>query len=212
MIDAEIRKRIRQDTPISCQEDVLTSNVFGLMRMLPDHLVKILSNAKHITNNEKLVQISTSSIASNSFELWKNFQNKNEKTDKHRDEPDVYFELENGKKIIIEVKYHSDESSENQLSDYARHCDYLIYLTFWTVHQTKAKVKYTYHPNIYLLRWEEFRQALEEEIAQTDCLVSSLLLQHIEKYLSYKIGSIWNGWSENIGKITYLYGGFYNGK
>ncbi len=179
------------------------------MRMLPNCLIKILANAKHITDNEKLVQISTSIIAPSSFELWKKFQNKNEKTDKLRDEPDVYFELEDGKKVIIEVKYHSDESSENQLSDYAKHCDYLIYLTFRSVHQTQAKSKYANHPNIYLLSWREFYQALQAIPKPSSSIESSLLL-HIEKYLNYKIGSIWDGWVSISPKYTR--GGFYNVK
>ena len=211
MIEAEIRKKIRQGTDISQQEDILTSNVFGLMRMLPNHLIKILSNAKHIETNEKLTQINSSAIASNSFELWKIFQNKNEKTDKHRDEPDVYFELENSQKIIIEVKYLSGESDENQLIDYARHCDYLIYLTFFNEHHRSAKRKYLEHEKIYLLTWREFYSLLKE-ISKSGSIIESALISHLLHYLEYKFGSIWDGWSKNLGKTNYLYGGFYSGK
>lgn len=211
MIDAEMRKKIRQGVDVSRLEDVLTSNVFGLMRMLPNHLIEILANAKHIETNEKLTQISSSAIASNSFELWKIFQNRNEKTDKNRDEPDVYFELENGKKIIIEVKYESGESDENQLVDYATHCDYLIYLTFFHEHQKKAKEKYSHHEKIYLLTWKKFHELLRD-IPKSDSIIESTLIAHIEHYLEYKFGSIWDGWSKNFGKINYSHGGFYSGK
>lgn len=211
MIDAEIRKKIRHDTIVSRQEDVLTSNIFGLMRMVPDHLIKVLTNAKHIANNKKLTQIITSPILLNSFELWKKFQNKNEKTEKRRDEPDVYFELENSIKIIVEVKYLSGESDENQLIDYAEHCDYLIYLTFFNDHHKKAKEKYSYHEKIYLLTWKEFHNAIQN-IPKSDSLIESALLAQVSQYLDYKFGSIWNGWAENLGSTTYLHGGFYNGK
>lgn len=204
-------KKIRQDTAISRQEDVLTSNIFGLMRLVPDHLVKVLTNAKHITANEKLAQINTSPIALNSFELWKKFQNKNEKTEKRRDEPDVYFELENNMKIIVEVKYLSGESDENQLIDYAEHCDYLIYLTFFNDHHKKAKEKYAHHEKIYLLTWREFYNAIRN-IPKSDSLIESALLEQVAQYLDYKFGSIWDGWVESIGSTTYIHGGFYNGK
>lgn len=211
MIDAEIRKKIRQGTAVSQLEDVLTSNVFGLMRMIPHHLIKILANAKHIRENEKLTQISALSITSNSFELWKTFQNKNEKTNKNRDEPDVYFELDNGKKIIVEVKYLSGESDENQLIDYAEHCDYLIYLTFFHEHHKRAKEKYLYHEKIYLLTWREFYSLLRD-IPKSNSVIESALISHLLHYLAYKFGSIWDGWSKNLGKINYPYGGFYSGK
>ena len=208
MIDAEIRKKIRQGTAVSQLEDVLTSNVFGLMRMLPNHLIKILTNAKHIRENKKLSHISSSTIDSNSFELWKIFQNKNERTDKKRDEPDVYFELNNGKKIIIEVKYLSGESDENQLIDYTQHCDYLIYLTFFNEHRQKAKEKYSNHEKIYLLTWREFCSLLKE-MSQSNSAIESALINHISNYLDYKIGSIWDGWSQDFGKTIYPSGGFY---
>lgn len=211
MIDAEIRKKIRQDTAISRQEDVLTSNIFGLMRLVPDHLITVLTNAKHISANEKLAHINTSPIALNSFELWKKFQNKNEKTEKRRDEPDVYFELENSLKIIIEVKYLSGESDENQLIDYAEHCDYLIYLTFFNDHHKKAKEKYSQHEKIYLLTWREFYNAVRN-IPKSDSIIESALLAQVAQYLDYKFGSIWDGWVETLGSTTYLHGGFYNGK
>jgi len=211
MIDAEIRKKIRQGTAVSQLEDVLTSNVFGLMRMIPHHLIKILANAKHIRENEKLTQISALSITSNSFELWKTFQNKNEETDKNRDEPDVYFELNNGKKVIVEVKYLSGESDENQLIDYSEHCDYLIYLTFFNEHRQKAKEKYSDHEKIYLLTWREFCHLLKEILPQSNSAIESALINHISNYLDYKIGSIWDGWNQDFGKINYPYGGFYNG-
>ena len=211
MIDAEIRKKIRQDTVISRQEDILTSNIFGLMRLVPDHLIKVLANAKHIAANEKLAQINTSPIALNSFELWKKFQNKNQKTEKRRDEPDVYFELENSIKIIVEVKYLSGESDENQLIDYAEHCDYLIYLTFFNDHHKKAKEKYSHHKKIYLLTWKEFHNAIRN-IPKSDSLIESALLAQVAQYLDYKFGSIWDGWAETLGSTTYLLGGFYNGK
>jgi hypothetical protein len=211
LIDAEIRKKIRHDTIVSRQEDILTSNIFGLMRMVPDHLIGVLVNAKHIVNNEKLVQIGSSSIAPRSFELWKKFQNKNKETSKLRDEPDVYFELESSKKIIVEVKYLSGESDENQLIDYAEHCDYLIYLTFFNDHHKKAKEKYSHHEKIYLLTWKEFHNAIRN-IPKSDSLIESALLLQVSQYLDYKFGSIWDGWADTLGSTTYLHGGFYNGK
>ena len=210
MIDAEIRKKIRQGTAVSQLEDVLTSNVFGLMRMLPNHLIQILSHAKHIHKDNELTQLNSSRIASNSFELWKIFENKNEKTDKKRDAPDVYFELNNGQKIIVEVKYLSGESDENQLIDYAQHCDYLIYLTFFNEHQQKAKEKYSDHEKIYLLTWREFCNLLKK-IPSSASSIESELIKFVTSYIEYKIGSIWDGWNQDFGKMNYPYGGFYNG-
>lgn len=211
MIDAEMRKKIRSDTFVSQQEDVFTSNVFGLMRMVPDHLLNVLTNAKRIDNNEKLTQINTSAIAQNSFELWKKFQNKNQKTAKLRDEPDVYFELESNVKIIIEVKYLSGESDENQLIDYAEHSDYLIYLTFFNEHRQKAKEKYSKHNKIYLLTWKEFYNSLRE-LPKSGSKTETALITQVLHYLDYKLGSVWDGWNMNIGNTSYTNGGFYNAK
>lgn len=211
MIDAEIRKKIRQGVAISQLEDVLTSNVFGLMRIIPNHLIQILSHAKHINKDHELTQLNSLTITSNSFELWKIFENKNEKTDKKRDEPDVYFELNNGQKIIVEVKYLSGESDENQLRDYTKHCDYLIYLTFFNEHQKRAKAKYKNHEKIYLLTWREFCNLLKK-MSPSALSIESELIKFITNYIEYKIGSIWDGWNnKNLGTTNYPYGGFYNG-
>ncbi len=48
VIEAEINRKIRQQQPISTQEDVLTSNIFGLLSLVDMYLLKILSHAKPI--------------------------------------------------------------------------------------------------------------------------------------------------------------------
>lgn len=219
MIDAEIRGKIRSNTHIEQQEDILTSNVFGLMRIIPDHLIKILANAKYIKDNNKFLEIETSSIVLDSFELWKSFT-----TEGIRDEPDIYFELNNGQKIIVEVKYHSGESnkkksSENkeietndekeisQLAKYVKHCDYLIYLTFFNEHQSQAREKYNENEKIYLMTWREFHQSLKEEMKRTISSVSLSVLQLIDKYLNHK-NTIWDSWSNNF-TVNISKGSFY---
>ena len=110
--------------------------------------------------------------------------NKNSETDKELDEPDVYFELDDGTKIIVEVKFWSGESDENQLKDYAMHCDHLIYLT-QNQHQKVAKEKYKTHEQIYLLDWKEFSNALTNINARNQ--TESKILEKVKTYLNYKI-------------------------
>ncbi len=214
MIDAEMRGKIRPDVAVSRQEDVLTSNVFGLMQIVPKHLINILAKAKHIKDDHRLGGVIASSwVIPDSFKLWESFK-KAKQNEGLRDEPDVYFELENKMKIIVEVKYRSGESNESQLANYAEHCTHLVYLTFFNDHQREAKEKYVEHEKVYLLSWRDFYHALRDEIDKADSLVSSALLRHIEKYLSYKIGSIWDGWSGDFTAVassgSFYDNGFFN--
>jgi hypothetical protein len=208
MIDAEMRKKIRKSIDISVQEDVLTSNVFGLMSIVNNHLLTVLSNATHISSGNNLAfAFSGKRIKDKSFELWKHFDNKNNKTDKALDEPDVYFELDNGTKIIVEVKFWSGESDENQLKDYAMHCQYLIYLT-QNQHQKVAKEKYKAHEQIYLLDWKEFGKALKNISAENQ--IESRILEKVKTYLDYKIDSFWDGWTIDCKNELYIDCQFYN--
>ncbi len=210
MIDAEMRKKIRKSIDISVQEDVLTSNVFGFMSLVDIHLLTVLSHAKHISSNDALKKVFfNQQIKSQSFSLWKQLKNLNIETDKDRDEPDVYFELNDGKKIIVEVKFYSPESDKNQLKDYAMHCDYLIYLT-QAKHRKEAEKKYKLEPKIYLLDWKEFNEALKKLEIMNE--IESKIIQKIKTYLDHKIGSFWDGWETCLVDKNYESCIFYNSK
>lgn len=208
MIDAEMRKKIRKSVDISIQEDVLTSNIFGLMNFLDSHLLSVLSDARHISTGDNMAfAFWQKRIKPKTFELWKHFDNKNSETDKELDEPDVYFELDDGTKIIVEVKFWSGESDENQLKDYAMHCDHLIYLT-QNQHQKKAVEKYQSNKKIYLLSWKEFNNALKKVSCENE--IENKVIEKVKNYLDYKIGSFWDGWTIDCKKESYADCKFYN--
>lgn len=205
-----MQKKIKKNVDIAVLEDVLTSNVFGFMSMLDDILLRILGTAVSINDKTCSLkdEIYQSSLLYESFELWKSFYNQNEETDKKRDEPDVYFELNNGKRIIVEVKFWSDESSENQLADYALLCDYIIYLT-QTSQQRNAINKYVNISNLYLLDWKEFEKQLSGIEKETKG-IENKIIQKVRAYLRHKIGSYWDGWTKDFSNEEYIHINFYN--
>jgi len=207
-----MQKKIKKNVDIAVLEDVLTSNVFGFMCMIDHILLRVLETAKSISNHNSTLKdvIGNASLYYKSFELWRTFDNQNEATDKVRDEPDVYFELDNGKKIIVEVKFWSDESGKNQLADYALLCDHLIYLT-QTFQQKKVTKEHADISNLYLLDWKEFEKKLADLEKEVDG-IEHKIIQKVRKYLRHKIGSYWDGWTKDFSSEEYINSNFYNGE
>ncbi|MFQ5802324.1 MAG: hypothetical protein ACE5JQ_05430 [Candidatus Methylomirabilales bacterium] len=102
-------------------EDILTSNVFGVLKYLPpgSAMVPFLSKVKSPEGEQPLVDLPTDVKAEYEFWPWL------EELDCNGCEPDVLIRITcpDGKKILalIEAKYHSskssDEGEEERLSD-----------------------------------------------------------------------------------------------
>lgn len=197
VIEAEINRKIRQQQPISTQEDVLTSNIFGLLSLVDMYLLKILSHAKPIHPDADIKNFIGKGSIDGKIEFWKIFNNQNDKNGKTRDEPDIYFKMRNGNKIIVEVKYYSGESSENQLEDYSHHCDALIYLTPDNKIAAETIEKYANNKKIFWLSWEQFHIAAE--LAKTDSEgLEQKILDMVCRYLEHKNLKYWNGWETDM--------------
>ena len=104
VIEAEINRKIRQQRPISTQEDVLTSNIFGLLSLVDMYLLKILSHAKPVHSGAEIKNFIGESSIDGKIEFWKIFNNKNDKNNKTRDEPDIYFKMEKHLLLRLEIK------------------------------------------------------------------------------------------------------------
>ena len=125
MIQAELKGKVPE---VENKEDVLTSNVFGLIKYLPpkEGLLKILEAAKDYSDNRKTLpdnlrkqDIILENYVSIDYLFW-------EKSSKHG-EPDLILILKSSDlnmkdlMVCIEVKYLSEKSREgeyDQLMDY----------------------------------------------------------------------------------------------
>lgn len=187
MIYAEYKNKGNQRNLGVC-EDILTSNVFFLFEMLNDKiLLKVLSNAENISK-EKLLFNDEKKIKK--YELWK--RNEEQK------EPEIYFE-NNNNKYLIEVKYLSEESGENQLKNYLDTFEpkALIYLTRGNSNAKKTIEKYK-DDRIYWLSWEKVNESLEKILLNNDYgnETEKKIIKKISEYLHYKGFKYWKGWSQ----------------
>lgn len=222
MIDAEMKRKLPE---IEYMEDVLTSNVFGLLELVDyRYLLEILKKSKNIKSGQKFLV--NEKVAIKSIKLWKKLA-----TDYGKyAEPDVYIKLSDGSELIVEVKYYSGEHANEQdgeivgqLKKYLDSIDnekkYLIYLT-----ANYSSVKYLdksnleYEDKIFYLHWEEFNNALQEIAKRPELnreeekVLTKKVLTKVYKYLNYKGFIKFNGWrskkfieTNNIEII----GGFY---
>lgn len=181
-------------------EDILTSNVFGLLKLVSDNTFGQIFNL--LLSEDKKLPLDN--FANYKLELWQRFDVK---------EPDVYLELTDGTKIIIEVKYGTQESSENQLKDYLKYSDakFLIYLTSDRTEPTDItqKPEYKVLP-IYWTNWYKVNDIISKIALQVDG-VEKKILELIVAYLQYKDFVYFSGWSSfDLLKVKHLT--FYKGE
>ncbi len=183
MIYAEIKSKIPE---VSNREDILTSNVFTLIKLLPDQVIlQILSDL--LPKKEQSVLPKNETIKC--FDFWKKINSLKE--------PDIYIELDSGFVIIIEVKYLSPESSEFQLKEYLElfntESKLLLYLTADHTEPflTTQKEQYKSLP-IYWTNWYLFNRTLNN-ITSTNETINNIFHTLIT-YLNYKKFTYFYGW------------------
>lgn len=206
MIYAEMKGKL---PAVFYSEDVLTSNVFGLLKLLPDNLlIELLSLSNLVSLSENLPRENLSDNLKiydkvHSFEFWKRIET---------GEPDIFIIFKSEEHpnqqaiVLIEVKYmasksgsaHEDEEGElqneerDQLAKYWRGLEskyknddkFLIYLTVDKVmprEDIENSIKATGgSAKIYWLSWYKVNEFIEEK---------SENLQHINDILAKNI--IW---------------------
>lgn len=225
MIYAEIKKKIPE---VKNREDILTSNVFGMLKLLPDSiLIKIINKAVNVRGEE----LSRIEDQKTKMELWKRFE---------YGEPDIFLE---GNTFIgiIEAKYYSGKSGSvyieeetnqlkneesDQLAKYwqiinasIKEEKFIIYLTNDScipIKDINASEQASGHKAIiYWLNWTNVHYELiklkdMEELNVTDRKIIDLL----EEYFKYKCFTHFMGWStvEGIPKYINIYQNQYFNK
>ncbi len=185
MIYAELKSKIPE---VTNREDILTSNVFTLIKLLPDQIIlRILSDL--LPKNEQGILPWNETIKC--FEFWKKINSLKE--------PDIYIELESGFIIIIEAKYRSPESSEFQLKEYLElfntKSKLLIYLTADRTEpfSTTRKEKYRCLP-IYWTNWFLLNQTIKN--IKSNYEVINNILDTLITYLNHKKFAYFYGWKK----------------
>ncbi|MBU0721150.1 hypothetical protein KJ877_07390 [bacterium] len=224
MIEAEMCNKIPK---LETWEDILTSNVFGLLDLLNnEYLLEIVSNAKNHNNQ----QISFKDRYVKSVKLWKNFKNIGE--------PDIVVTLDDNSFFIIEVKYFSHEHNgkkeiqesedeeqkqeKGQLAKYFdikidnKKSDFIIYLTqdyqslkvIQNSDDKKANSKSSLD-KIYHIHWNEFNEYLIS-IKGVDGIKKNIIDKIIE-YLNFKGFRYWSGikYRKEYEKLKLNIGEFY---
>ena len=212
MIDAEMKQKLPE---VDNKEDVLTSNVFGLLELVNyKGLVELLATAKNINGDtcEKLHNKSPIET----LELWKRFGKSSE--------PDIFVTLEDGTQFIIEVKYYGQEHNkkivvngeekiDGQLKKYLNitETDFIIYLTqnYNALNELSAESK-EHAEDIYHIHWEEFNEKLKNMKNLTQC--EERIFKKLTDYLDYKDFVLWQGfrYRKEYDNIDLTVKGFYN--
>lgn len=192
MIYAELKSKIPE---VSNREDILTSNVFTLIKLLPDQLILQIfcdllpKNGQSILPKNETIKC---------FEFWKKINGLKE--------PDIYIELDSGFIIIIEVKYRSPESSEFQLKEYLElfntESKLLIYLTadHTEPFPTTKKEKYKYLP-IYWTNWFLLNRILNNIFSGNE--IVNNILNTLITYLNHKKFTYFYGWDQIDNSVNY---------
>lgn len=225
LIYAEIKKKIPE---VKNREDVLTSNVFGMLKLLPDNiLIKIINKAVNVRGKG----LSLIEDQETKMEFWKRCE---------YGEPDILIV---GKtfKGIIEAKYYSEKSGSayieeetnqlkneefDQLAKYWKIIDasieeekFIIYLTNDScipINDIEISEQASGHKaRIYWLNWTNMHYELiklkeMQELNITDRKIIDLL----EEYFKYKCFTHFVGWStvEDIPKYINIYQNQYFNK
>lgn len=206
MIYAEIKKKIPE---VKNREDILTSNVFGMLKLLPDNiLIKIINNAVNVRGE----RLSINENQKVTMDFWKRCE---------YGEPDIFLKGETfiG---IIEAKYYSEKSGSayieeetnqvkneefDQLAKYWKIIDasmkkekFIIYLTNDSCIPIKdintSEQASGHKARIYWLNWTNAHYELiklkdMQELNITDRKIIDLL----EEYFKYKCFTHFMEWS-----------------
>lgn len=192
MIYAELKSKIPE---VKRSEDILTSNVFTLFKILPEeYILKLICKIVPSSVSEKIKDKKVSE-----FSLWKKFSNLKE--------PEIYIKLDPEYYVLVEIKYMSPESGETQLKDYLGSIPFenkiLIYLTADRTEPilTTKKSMYKGLP-IYWTNWHKLKSAIEELFEkETDKIIQNIY-KLIITYLNHKGFSYFDGWHlEDIQKF-----------
>lgn len=224
MIEAEIKKKIPK---LETWEDVLTSNVFGLLEFIDyKYLIDVVSKAKNHQSDSIESRLKDKQIKN--VELWKSFKNIGE--------PDILVTLDDDTFFIIEVKYFSHEHNKKeqveneddiekyqengQLKKYLnieidnKKSDFIIYLTAdyqsLNVIQNSGSTSIACLDNIYHIHWDDFNEHLIIN-AQTDG-IEKKIIDKIVTYLDFKGFTYWRGFEYKKNEYDILntkIGGFY---
>lgn len=197
MIQAELHGKLFE---IENSEDVLTSNIFGLLKYLPnDVFLNILDHAKTLSG-EKIEFDLKSYIPE--FIFWENI--------KGYGEPDLIIKFRNkvGHELIlcIEIKYYSSKSGEGDNDQLKRYFEALsisskeksrflgvVYLTKYpsrkeledSLYHIEQKELDDAEEKLFQLRWFEITESLENYNGVLNRR-ENLILNDLIKYLKYK--------------------------
>lgn len=221
MIEAEIKNKVPR---LETWEDVLTSNVFGLLELIDyKYLINIISNSKNHKNDS--IQETLKDRHIDHIELWK--------YDKNIGEPDVLVTLDDGTFFIIEVKYFSHEHNKKeqiseedsaqynengQLAKYlnleidSKKSDFIIYLTadyqsLKMIENSNSTSKECLD-NIYHIHWNDFN----EHLIKIECDgIEKKIINKIIQYLDFKGFTFWRGfkYKSEYDNLKIDIGGFY---
>lgn len=225
MIEAEIKKKIPK---LETWEDVLTSNVFGLLELIDyNHLIAIVLKAKN--HNGMFIENNLQEKQIKNVELWKSFNNIGE--------PDILVTLDDDTFFIIEVKYFSHEHNKKEQVENKEHdeekyqengqlekylnieidnkkSDFIIYLTadYQSLNaiQNSNSTSIACLDNIYHIHWNDFNEHLIIN-AQTDG-IEKKIIDKIVTYLDFKGFTYWRGFEYKKNEYDILntkIGGFY---
>lgn len=227
MIEAELYNKIPK---LERWEDILTSNVFGLLDLIDNkYLLEIISNAKNIHNDSISNRVKGKNIKD--VELWRNFTSIGE--------PDIVVTLDDNTFFIIEVKYFShehnskkDEDNNTEVDNYEEQGqldkyfnikidnynknDFIIYLTqdyqsLKVIQENKENSSNNIIDNVYHLHWNDFNEFLIK-IENIEGIEKKIIDKIIE-YLNFKGFVYWEGFKyKKEYKIKITKRGFYDRK
>jgi hypothetical protein len=199
MIHAEIQGKAHNP------EDVLTSNVFGLLRLLPKPYVARVLNP-HIER-----ALGTGYLLSEEgdieVQLWKHLPYENRWC-----EPDVLLLPQDGRALAVEVKYGTDESSDNQLLKYFESvrrlypkAEVLLYLTDDREKPQSVLDKYP-QVKIAWLSWYDLFETVSAICVAESNECHRRILDAVLSYLEFKGFSSFRGWDiKPISRFSHFY-------
>ena len=226
MIEAEIKKKIPK---LETWEDVLTSNVFGLLEFIDyKYLIDVVSKAKNYQSDSIKSSLKDKKIKN--VELWKSFKNIGE--------PDILVTLDDDTFFIIEVKYFSHEHNKKeqveneddiekyqengQLKKYLniaidnKKSDFIIYLTadYQSLNaiQNSDSTSKACLDNIYHIHWDDFNEYLiSKQFDGIEEKIEKKIIDKIITYLDFKGFAYWRGfeYKSEYDSLNTKIGGFY---
>ena len=198
MIQAEIHNKLLE---IENSEDLLTSNVFGLLKYLPaDVFLNILSHAETLSGRKFDCSLLGGYIPK--FIFWENI--------KCYGEPDLIIKFSNKDghelTLCIEIKYYSSKSGDGDNDQLRRYFEALtistkkrfnflgiVYLTKYparkelkdSLYHIKKKKLDNAEEKLFQLRWFEITRSLQEYEGKLN-ESEKLMLEDLISYLKHK--------------------------